>query len=332
MMLRPVPTCSHKISLMGNTLLCGLFLLLAMAVGCSKEKGGESAAGGETDPDEPALADGMKRFYLRINALEQMDEAYALDWSGRTVLINGKEYVPQYNPSRKAWYADAEESSFQVYSAELTGEGSSRWYPGGPTAPVSIPSVQFLHKQSDLTDLPLMAEYNPDLGGFLDFRPPYAILDFELSGMQNILSLRLTAASPLCGTATWSRTTRSWSFEGQGNAGKYGGRAGNLIVVIDEENNTVFSRDASELTYNKTIDLFTAMLGGTITVPTMTNDVKIKLDAGIQPGKTLEGYYIWDLKDTKTPVTIVIDKFLDMSDRYPNTEFEIDLTKIETKK
>ena len=76
-------------------------------------------------------------------------------------------------------------------------------------------------------------------------------------------------------------------FEGQGNAGKYGGRAGNLIVVIDEENNTVFSRDASELTYNKTIDLFTAMLGGTITVPTMTNDVKIKLDAGIQPGKTL---------------------------------------------
>lgn len=203
---------------MGNGLLCGLFLLLTMAVGCSKEMGGESADGGETDPDEPALAGGMKRFYLRINALEQMDEAYALDWSGRTVLINGKEYVPQYNPSRKAWYADAEESSFQAYSAELTGEGSSRWYPGGPAAPVSIPSVQFLHKSSDLTDLPLMAEYNPDLGGFLDFRPPYAILDFELSGMQNIVSLRLTAASPLCGTATWSRTTRSWSFEGQGKA------------------------------------------------------------------------------------------------------------------
>ena len=203
---------------MGNGLLCGLFLLLAMAVGCSKEKGGESAAGGETDPDEPALADGMKRFYLRINALEQMDESYALDLSSRTVIINGVEYEPQYNPSRKAWYADARESSFNVYSAELVAEGSSRWYPGGPTAAVSIPSVQFLHKQSDLTDLPLMAEYDPNLGGFLDFRPPYAVLDLELSGMTHIVSLRLTAESPLCGTASWSRTTRSWSFEENGNA------------------------------------------------------------------------------------------------------------------
>ncbi len=194
-MLRPIPICSQKFFLTGKGLFCGLCLLLAMAVGCSKEKGGESAAGGETDPDEPALADGMKRFYLRIDALEQMDESYALDLSSRTVIINGVEYEPQYNPSRKAWYADARESSFNVYSAELVAEGSSRWYPGGPTAAVSIPSVQFLHKQSDLTDLPLMAEYAPELGGFLDFRP-----------------------SPLCGTASWSRTTRSWSFEENGNA------------------------------------------------------------------------------------------------------------------
>ena len=217
-MLRPIPICSQKFFLTGKGLFCGLCLLLAMAVGCSKEKGGESAAGGETDPDEPALADGMKRFYLRIDALEQMDESYALDLSSRTVIINGVEYEPQYNPSRKAWYADARESSFNVYSAELVAEGSSRWYPGGPTAAVSIPSVQFLHKQSDLTDLPLMAEYNPDLGAFLDFRPPYAVLDLELSGMTHIVSLRLTAESPLCGTASWSRTTRSWSFEENGNA------------------------------------------------------------------------------------------------------------------
>ena len=217
-MLRPIPICSQKFFLTGKGLFCGLCLLLTMVVGCSKEKSGESAAGGETDPNEPALADGMKRFYLRINALEQMDESYALDMSTRTVIINGKEYKPQYNPSRKAWYADAEESSFNVYSAELTGEGSSRWYAGGPTAAISISSVQFLHKSADLKELPLMAEYAPELGGFLDFRPPYAVLDFELSGMTDIVSLRLTAASPLCGTATWSRTTRSWSFEGQGNA------------------------------------------------------------------------------------------------------------------
>jgi len=76
-------------------------------------------------------------------------------------------------------------------------------------------------------------------------------------------------------------------FEGQGNAGKYGGRAGNLIVVIDEENNTKFTREGSTLVYNNSIDLFTALLGGTITIPTMTNDVKVNLEPGIQPGKTL---------------------------------------------
>lgn len=76
-------------------------------------------------------------------------------------------------------------------------------------------------------------------------------------------------------------------FEGQGNVGRYGGKTGNLIVVIDEENNTRFVREGSDLIYNKTIDLFTSMLGGVITVPTMTNDVKINLDEGIQPGKTL---------------------------------------------
>lgn len=76
-------------------------------------------------------------------------------------------------------------------------------------------------------------------------------------------------------------------FNGQGNAGKRGGKPGNLIVNINEDNNTPFIRNASELMYNKTIDLFTSLLGGTITIPTMTNDVKITLEPGVQPGKTL---------------------------------------------
>lgn len=170
----------------------------------------------ETDPDEPALAEGMKRFYLRVDAAGDRDAFFACDWETRSVVINGKAYEPRYNPARKAWYADAEVSSFNVYSAELTGAESSRWYAGGPAAPVSIPAVQFIHQSADLKDLPLMAEYNPDFGDFLDFRPPYAVLDLQISGMEDIVSLQLTSQSPLCGTASWSRASRSWSFEGQG--------------------------------------------------------------------------------------------------------------------
>lgn len=80
----------------------------------------------------------------------------------------------------------------------------------------------------------------------------------------------------------------TWTIYGAGNCGKRGGRSGNLIVVIVEENNTKFIRENSELIYNKNIDLFTALLGGTITIPTMTNDVKVNIDAGVQNGKTLK--------------------------------------------
>ncbi|WP_296864624.1 J domain-containing protein [uncultured Methanobrevibacter sp.] len=77
-------------------------------------------------------------------------------------------------------------------------------------------------------------------------------------------------------------------FEGQGNCGKHGGRSGNLIVVIEETNDTKFAREGADLIYNKHIDLFTALLGDTVIIPTMTGDVKIKVDKGVQPGKILK--------------------------------------------
>lgn len=74
----------------------------------------------------------------------------------------------------------------------------------------------------------------------------------------------------------------------KGNAGKRNGVAGNIQVYIEEEENDIFVRDGQDLIYNLLLDIPTATLGGTVEVPTISgNKLKMKIDAGTQPGKTM---------------------------------------------
>lgn len=188
-----------------------LFICAAGLLMCCTDKIGNVTPEEEVDPNEPALAEGMKRFYLRVCT---SGEFLPADIGSRTIIINSKSYTPSWNPARKAWYADVEISSFGVYGAEMRGEGSSLWYAGSQVSDISIPSVQFHHRTEDLADIPLIAEYVPEMGGFLDFYPPYAVLDFQISGMEDIVSLKLSSTAAVCGTATWSRTNKIFSFKG----------------------------------------------------------------------------------------------------------------------
>lgn len=75
---------------------------------------------------------------------------------------------------------------------------------------------------------------------------------------------------------------------GKGNAGYHNGIAGNIQVYIEEEPNDVFVRDGENLLYNLLLDFPTAALGGTAEIPTVDGSkVKIKIEPGTQPGKTL---------------------------------------------
>ena len=74
----------------------------------------------------------------------------------------------------------------------------------------------------------------------------------------------------------------------KGNAGKRNGIAGNIQVYIEEEENDTFVRDGQDLIYNLLLDFPTATLGGTVEIPTITgNKLKMKIDEGTQPGKTM---------------------------------------------
>ena len=59
-------------------------------------------------------------------------------------------------------------------------------------------------------------------------------------------------------------------------------------MYITEEPNDTFVRDGNDVIYNLLLDFPTAVLGGTVEVPTIDDGkVKIKIEAGTQPGKTL---------------------------------------------
>jgi molecular chaperone DnaJ len=75
---------------------------------------------------------------------------------------------------------------------------------------------------------------------------------------------------------------------GKGNAGKHKGVNGDIQVYIEEEENDTFIRDENDLIYNLLLDFPTAALGGDVEIPTLAgNKLKVKIEPGTQPGKTM---------------------------------------------
>lgn len=74
---------------------------------------------------------------------------------------------------------------------------------------------------------------------------------------------------------------------GKGNAPRRGGINGDLLVVFDEEEHPELIREGHDLIYNLFISIPDAVLGTHVEVPTVENNVKIKIEPGTQPGKIL---------------------------------------------
>lgn len=77
------------------------------------------------------------------------------------------------------------------------------------------------------------------------------------------------------------------TLRSMGNAGKRGGPNGDLIVLIEEEAHSEFVRDGNDIYHDLNIGVAEAILGTEITVPTLEESVKIRLESGTQPGKLL---------------------------------------------
>ncbi|MFZ9939183.1 MAG: molecular chaperone DnaJ [Bacteroidia bacterium] len=77
------------------------------------------------------------------------------------------------------------------------------------------------------------------------------------------------------------------NMSGKGNCGRNGGPAGDLLVVVEEEPHEHFRRDGHNILYDLDVSFADAALGAQIDVPALDGKVRIKLDAGTQPGKLL---------------------------------------------
>lgn len=72
---------------------------------------------------------------------------------------------------------------------------------------------------------------------------------------------------------------------GEGEPGYGGGAPGDLYLIVQVEADSQFERSGDDLTTEVRVDVFTAMLGGEVDVPTLGRPVRLKIPAGTQSGR-----------------------------------------------
>lgn len=65
------------------------------------------------------------------------------------------------------------------------------------------------------------------------------------------------------------------------------GAPGDLFLRVQVQDDPRFQREGDDLTLDLTIDLFIAVLGGEVQVPTITGKVTMKINPGAQPGQLI---------------------------------------------
>ncbi|MBA4852623.1 molecular chaperone DnaJ [Emticicia sp. BO119] len=77
------------------------------------------------------------------------------------------------------------------------------------------------------------------------------------------------------------------SMTGKGNVPTRGGVAGDLLIVIEEEEHPELKRDGNNIIYDLKLNFADAVLGKEAEIPTIGGRVKISIKAGTQPGEIL---------------------------------------------
>ncbi|MDY3015010.1 MAG: molecular chaperone DnaJ [Evtepia sp.] len=77
------------------------------------------------------------------------------------------------------------------------------------------------------------------------------------------------------------------SVRGQGDMGRNGGPAGDLIVGINVKPHARLRREGANIFLDQTVSFFQAAMGDEVEIPSLDGKVKCKVEAGTQPGTTL---------------------------------------------
>jgi molecular chaperone DnaJ len=74
-------------------------------------------------------------------------------------------------------------------------------------------------------------------------------------------------------------------LNGEGEAGRNGGPAGDLYVEIRVKEHAIFEREGSHLSCEVPVSFAAAALGGTVEVPTLDGEVILKIPSETQSGR-----------------------------------------------
>jgi molecular chaperone DnaJ len=77
------------------------------------------------------------------------------------------------------------------------------------------------------------------------------------------------------------------TMRGQGHFGGRGGVRGDVIVVLEVEEDPRFTREGPDLIHDLPITFSQAALGAEVDVPTISGSARLKIPAGIQSGRLL---------------------------------------------
>ncbi len=77
------------------------------------------------------------------------------------------------------------------------------------------------------------------------------------------------------------------NVSGKGNAARRGGSTGDLLIAVHEVEHESLIRDGNDLLYNLFISFPDAALGSTAEIPAIDSRIKVRIEAGTQPGKIL---------------------------------------------
>ena len=114
-------------------------------------------------------------------------------------------------------------------------------------------------------------------GQIVDKRPP-GVDSSGLVSKEEVLSVKIPA-----GVSDGMQL----SMSGKGNDAPGGGIAGDLLILIEEQEDKQLKRDGNNLIYDLYISFVDAALGTSVEVPSIGGRVKIKIEPGTQSGKVL---------------------------------------------
>ena len=83
-----------------------------------------------------------------------------------------------------------------------------------------------------------------------------------------------------------ARTGSRIRVASKGGPGYGGSQPGDLYLVTKVKPHPVFKQSGNDLRCNVPVDLYTAVLGGEVEVPTLDGNVSLKIPAGTDSGKT----------------------------------------------